>query len=291
MSTLAAAIAPAPSSATAETPGAYFAAIPISEMFIDEGYQREINDRRVKKMARGWNIRMVGVIEISDRGPDSTPRYAVIDGHHRYAAAGLHDPDTVLAVKVHTGLTRAQEAQLFHDLDATRRSLSGWDKWKARFTGEDPVVVDIERIVTESGFRISNAPLDGNLRCIRTCETIYKLGGAKLLHETLDLIAEVWGTCTEAVDGPLVHGLAVTLYTHGSDIDIERLAEILLDVEPRKLKALAVAVGERDGSTLSLSKRVAQVIRTTYNSAKGTTKLDDHRPTRQPRLVAVGSAS
>jgi hypothetical protein len=58
------------------------------------------------------------VIEVSDRGSDEQPRYAIVDGQHRYAAAKLRDPNAVLVANIHTGLTARDEAHLFYEIDA-----------------------------------------------------------------------------------------------------------------------------------------------------------------------------
>src|SRR5690606_29717011 len=133
---------------------------------------------RVKRIAAAWDRRPVGVIDVSDRGPGHRDgRYAVINGQHRWAAAGLRDPHAVMVANVHTGLTPADEAHLFHEIDVKTRRLTTWDRWKSRRAAADPIVTAIEEAAAEAGFTVDQAPADGNLRCVSTCEKVHRMGG------------------------------------------------------------------------------------------------------------------
>lgn len=112
----------------------YVTTLSVEDIFADYTYQRELDAPRVKRMAAEWNRRLVGIVEVSDRGTFATPRYAVVDGQHRWAAARLLDPAPMLVVNVHEGLTVDEEAQLFDGLNRNRKQTNTWDHWKARFT-------------------------------------------------------------------------------------------------------------------------------------------------------------
>lgn len=79
------------SSAAAATssPGPYIGALSVHDLFVDRSYQRPLDLPRARRLAETWEPPLIGVIEASDRGPDHQPRYAIIDGQHRYAAAKL----------------------------------------------------------------------------------------------------------------------------------------------------------------------------------------------------------
>lgn len=101
---------------------AYVTAMSASDLFTDHAYQRPLDARRAKQMAASWDRRLAGIIEVSERLEGQTPRYAVIDGQHRVAAAELLSEPPVLVVNVHTGLTIADEAALFDRLNRQRRT-------------------------------------------------------------------------------------------------------------------------------------------------------------------------
>jgi hypothetical protein len=71
---------------------------------------------------------MLGILDVSDRGPGVVPRYAIVNGQHRWSAAGKVGVQFV-ACNVHEGLTVADEARLMFELDRRRRS------WPASSSG------------------------------------------------------------------------------------------------------------------------------------------------------------
>lgn len=262
-------------------PDIYIDAIAIEDLFVDHSYQRELDLPRARRLAEHWERPLVGVIEVSDRGIDHQPRYAVIDGQHRYAAAKLRDPKGMLVANVHTGLCTQDEARLFYEIDAKRTRLTGWDRWNARRGAGDPLVLAVESTVEDAGLRIDPAPTNGNIRCVAACEKIVKLGGQKLLRDAIELIKEVWGIQIEAFDAPLLHGTAYVLYHFGSDLNVERLGDAMVDVSPRQFKATAVALRAAERGTMP--KLAALVILNAYNRTKGPKLQAPKDFTKSPR--------
>jgi len=248
-------------------PKPYVSAVPVTEMFVDHSYQRPLDPPRMRRMAETWEVPLVGIVEVSDRGPAHTPRYAVIDGQHRYAAAGLRDPNAILVANVHTGLSVRDEARLFWYFDSKRTRLTGWDRWHARRGAGDPVVLAVEDVIEAAGLRVDPAPANGNIRCVATCEKVVALGGGDLLAAALNLITEVWGVRVDAFDAPIVHGAALVLWHFGFELDLQRLADALLDVAPRQLKAQTIALREFEQGTTP--KLAAMVLTSIYNRSKG----------------------
>ena len=78
-----------------------------------------------------------------------------------------------------------------------------------------------------------------------------------------------------AFDAPIVHGVGLILHRLREPIDLERLAESLLDVMPRQLKTQAVAL--RDITTGSQSVLVAIAIMAIYNRKPGRKILVSNR--------------
>lgn len=237
--------------------GAYIDALPVADLFVDDSYQREVDVVRVRKFAQAWDRRLAGVIEVSDRGTDHSPRYAVIDGQHRWAAAKLRDESDVVVASIHEGLSVADEASLFDRINRERRRPSTWDHWRARTSAADETVLAIARIASELGLRVDSAPRDGNVRCTATLEKLAELGGMELVKETLKLIVDVWDNRLDAFDAPVVHGLGLVLHHLRNDLDQERLVDSLLGVLPRQLKAQASALRETTSGTAARLMAVA----------------------------------
>ena len=253
----------------------YITAIAAADMFIDPAYQRDPDKPRVRKIAAGWDARLVGVLEVSDRGEHVSPRYAAIDGGHRLAAAQSLDIAPALVANVHTGLTRQAEAVLFDQLNRQRRRLTTWDHWRARLAAGDETVAEIGATVDRLGLAVNDAPRPANVRCTATLEKLHALGGTVLINDTLGLIRDVWGYELAGFDAPIVGGLGLVLHYLRDPLDLERLHLALLDVMPRQVKTQALAL--RDITTGSHSKLVAMAVMTLYNRRAGRKILVSNR--------------
>lgn len=245
----------------------YVTALAVSEIFADPTYQRDVDPKRVKKMSETWDRRLAGILEVSDRGDAAAPRYAVIDGQHRWAAAALLECPPNLVANVHAALTVADEAALFDKLNRQRKQTGPWDHWKARRAAADPVVAEIEAIVQKHGLMVNMSPCDGSIACVTAMEKVVQLGGIPLLDNTLELICGVWDNRRDAFDTQIVRGIALVLYHLNSQLDGPRLFDALLDVMPRQLKAQATAVREITPGTTAVLTAIA--IMGLYNKRPG----------------------
>lgn len=253
----------------------YVTAVTVDEIFADETYQRPIDPGRAKTMAKTWDRRLAGILELSDRGIRAKRRFAVIDGQHRWAAAQQLDPPPTLVANVHSGLSIADEAQLFDKLNRARKSTNSWDHWRARRAADDPDVLAIEGVANKHELTVSLSPADGCIACISAMEKVVKIGGIRLLDETLGLISEVWGARRDALDAPIVQGLGLVLHHLAEPIDLDRLGECLIEVLPRQLKAQAVML--RDITTGALPVLTAIAIMSLYNKKPGRRILVSNR--------------
>ena len=92
-------------SAAVAARGTYIDAVSVDELFVDDSYQRTLGAARCLQLAAGWDRRLGGMIEVSDRGEGQGPRYAIVDGQHRWAAAQSLDPAPMMIATIHEGLT------------------------------------------------------------------------------------------------------------------------------------------------------------------------------------------
>jgi len=210
-------------------------------MFVDEAYQRPLDKPRAQRMADAWDRRLLGVVDVSDRGLHAVPRYAVVDGQHRMAAARLTGVQ-VLAANVHEGLSVPEEAATFDRLNRQRKATTAWDHWRARRLAGDEQVLAIEEVCARYGLKVMMSPNDNVIACIAAVEQIVKLGGISLLSETISILREVWGSQREAYDAPIMRGVSCILHYLAEPIDLCRLADALMDTSPRQLRAHATAL-------------------------------------------------
>lgn len=244
----------------------YITTLGADEIFADHTYQRPLDEARARKIAAAWDRRLTGILEVSDRGENHCPRYAVVDGQHRWAAARhLPDPPPLIA-NVHENLCVADEAKLFDQLNRERKSVGAFDHYKARLAANDWDIVRIQRIIDKYGLKVDPAPRESHIRCIATLEKIVAEDDA-LLDETLELIIGVWGRRCDGFDAAIIHGLALLLHHHRGELDHERLADTLIDVMPRHIVTQAQALREIQPGTLPV--QAARAVLNLYHRRPG----------------------
>ena len=270
--------APSPRPAAAATaPGTVW--LPAAELFVDGAYQRDLDMRRVLRMVRDYDPRLLGVLEVSDRGAGAAPRYAVVDGAHRWELARHVDPageQARLLCHVHRGLTPGQEAALFYTIDSSRRRLTGWDRWKARHASGEQTVVDIVDTVQACGLRLAHATTAKTVSSSLACEQIVALGGLPLLTRTLRVLLAAYGE-REHFDYDLLGGVSLVLH-HYPDVDDAWMVRALAATLPGQLKARGRAM--RLVASGSLIRLVAAVV---------VQQCNDHRAGRRalPSFLAT----
>jgi hypothetical protein len=267
-----------------DRPMPYIAAIPARDMLVhrvaDGGYQRELDHAWVRRTVREWDPTMLGVIDVSDRGEQSRPRFAVIDGQHRRAVAIEADPrgeDVPLVCNVHRGLTLAEEALLFHEIDATRRRLTSWDRWNARRAAGDRVVLEVEEVARGFDLRCAPGQNDGYVGAVGALEHLHSIGGAALVARTLRALHAAYGRAYNGYLAPLVSGVGLLLHYY-PDINPERLDAALTKTTPQQLRAQAVT--RREYESGALYRLVAQTLIDRINASRGPKlpALRDHVP-------------
>lgn len=258
---------PPPPITTAGRPEPYVTALPARVLFVDGTYQRDLDERRVARMVAEFDPTLLGVLEVSDRGDDT---YAILEGQHRWAAATeARGVDHHLVCQVHRGLTVTDEARVFYEIDRRRKTLSGWDRWKARRGSGEALVLEIEGVVAAQGLRIDMAPKAGNVRATVALEKVMTLGGRPLLISTLAVLHAAYGDTVDGYDGTLIQGLCLVLhhYRAGDEIDTDRLVRALQGIPPRQVKVRAAAM--REVFPGELPKLCGAVVIRAYNEQPG----------------------
>lgn len=251
----------------APRPDPYVTAIECRHLIVDHTYQRDLDQRRVTKMVAEFDLTLLGVIEVSDRGNGT---YAVLEGQHRMAAVqAAKGPAHHLVCQVHRGLTLADEARVFYEIDRRRKTLNGWDRWKARRGAGDPKVHEIETILTTFRLRVEMSDVDGAVRSTAALEKVMTLGGRPLLTSTLSVLIAAYRLKQDAYDGHIIQGVADVMryYRPDDELTIDRLVTALQTIAPRQLKSRAAAL--RDGFAGTMPRLIGSVIITAYNQQPG----------------------
>lgn len=246
-------------------PKPFVTALPVSALFADLAYQRQLDDLRVQRMIDDFDQTLIGVLEVSDRGNGT---YAILDGQHRWAACSEVDAAMHVVCQVHRGLTVAAEARVFYEIDVRRKALSGWDRWKARRGAGDPVVLAIEQIVEKADLKVDPASKDGNVSATGAIEKVYTIAGSSALTSTLNILRAGFGAVRDAFDGNMIQAVAMLLTTYGTDeLDVPRLIEQMQTIPPRQVKSKAQAL--KEAHRAEMPRLYAAVLIDRYNAGRG----------------------
>lgn len=248
------------------------------ELVVDPVIQRNLVDTEVNDIVRKFNPAALGVLTVSLR--DNGVR-SVVDGQQRRAALiRLHSEgayDSKVQVMVHEGLSLAEEAQLFLDLNA-RRTVDAIRRFKTRLIAEDPQALDIERMLKELKILLGSQ----GVQAIETLDRIYSQpNGPDRLWWVLSTIKEVYDTSGRGgcYDGRVVMAFSMVHAAFIDILDYERLLDALSKVGNRISKLHGAGATKKEFNRGNLSYNMAEVIRLWYNDTRRrTTKLPAKLP-------------
>lgn len=232
--------------------------VPTSRLKVDSAYQRPLNEQRVKRMAAGWNDDLAGVITVSARNGS----WYVADGQHRLAAAREASVPELMAV-VHEGLTPADEARLYIDINLGTVRPRAVDLFRARLELGQPDAVSTLEVAQELGMQLvyttrpsGNRP-PGAIGAVATVYTICADGGRDLLHDTLLTVQEAWPEDPAATDSVPLLGIASFIWTYQMHPRYRRetLADRLSDKPVRHFTQRARTLGEGNTSNTNVGNR------------------------------------
>lgn len=209
-----------------------FRVLPVSALFVDDRYQRELNEARVKKIAETFNPAQLGVLEVSTR---EDGMFAVFDGQHRLAAlqqVGWTDAPCL----VHQDLTADDEAKLFIRLQSDRKSVTPLERFRARLFSGDETAVVIDKVTRLAGFHIGGHDPYG-IKAVTAVEAVYRREGPDALLNGLAAIHNLWGGDERSTNGHLIQGMTQFLLRYSNRLGNEeqvRLAGVAPSVVLRK---------------------------------------------------------
>jgi len=200
--------------------------ISVGDLEVDPGIQRAHLDlRKIERMVANFNPAALGVITVSQRNRVTK---IVLDGMHRRQTVSLVTDNTgKLLCHVFKGLTRAEEAQMFLDLN-NGNPVSLLDKFAVRLVAEDPVALEIDKMTKAYGWTIGNSNKQGCIQCVGTVEKIYRTSVKEeaepnWLQMALMLATHAWGNDKDGVQAAILDGLASVVAVYGSDLDVQVL--------------------------------------------------------------------
>jgi len=239
-----------------------FERVVVDKIQIDFSYQRDFDEHRAKVMAAAFDESRIGVPVLAER-PDST--LWVIDGQHRTAAAKMAGRGSMsVFCEIHTGLSRAQEAELFLKLNGGRKAVRVFDKYKARMVAKEPIALEFTRIVESCGLRIGTTPGKATLCAIQAIEAVHARN--KNLAVVLDLVKRWSNSDVRAVDGDLLKDVSNFLVDYADEADPDELLTKLAKIDPAVV--MRKILGAHDAMRSKRRLAANSVLREIYNSRR-----------------------
>jgi len=254
--------------------------IPVSELEIDRAVQRSSFDRgKVERFKRNFNPAALGVITVSRRNKVTL---IIIDGMHRtQTVKELSTNEGKILCHVFTGLTKAEEAQMFLDLNAGTQP-TVMDKFRVSITAENERSIAIEKLCHAYGWSINPSRNKGNIQAVTTLERIYKLSEKieaepNLLQVVLLCITHAWGLDPDGSKAVIMEGIAALVAEHGSNLDLDVLQRKLQNYPggPTGLHTDAVALANMRRGRVTMA--VAERLTDEYNKGRKSKGLSPWR--------------
>lgn len=231
-------------------------------------YQRARQAPHVARIAAAWNPAAAGAITVSRRA-DGT--MVILDGSHRVGAAIEVGCKTLLAI-VYEGLTLAEEAAMFLELNNTRK-LGAIDRFRAAVLAGETAATEINDAITALGWKVSYSSDDGNLAAVAAIEGVYKAqgipghaGGKDFVYEVLDVITRAWGRDRDGMQGGLIQGISSVLGRYGDQIDVDGLVDRLAKTTPNRLLGQGKSLS--DALNVRVRGGVARAVVNLYNQRR-----------------------
>lgn len=249
--------------------------IPAGRLKVDQRVQRDgLKMNKVQEFENKFNPDALGVIYVSRRGSEEGEADFIIDGWHRDEVAKRKDPNYPLTCHVFRGLTVAEEALMFLDLNRST-PVSRLEKFKVSLEADDPTATLIDQITRSRGWTVSAVPANGNINAVAVLERIHDMSqkveaNPHLLDATLMVVTRAWGADREGTQSVILEGIASVIAHYGDQLNLTRLYEQLRERDggPRELHDNGKYMARsRKGRT---AMGVAELVVDTYNKgAKG----------------------
>ena len=195
-----------------------------SELMVDDGYQRAVNQQQVNAIVKQFNWFLVNPVKVVRR---SDGKHYIFDGQHTVKAIVKYtgNPDIYIECMLYEDIPYEIENALFSYQTGISRGLTVKDKFKADLQRNCPYAVDIKNVTDSLGLSLVSG--GGHSKGVQIGEwiiNIYNESGKDGLYRLLHLCNE----CFEGrFVGKLVEGVNIVLTQYADTISEDKLKKCL----------------------------------------------------------------
>lgn len=227
-----------------------------------EKYQRDINDPRIRKIAKDFDERIANEPKVSYRDG----KYYVFDGQHTIAARKLLNGGKDLAVlcKVYFGMTAEEEALLFAKQTGESSPVTAGARIRAEIFGKDEIALAFLKANEDLGLQLDYDQERGlnRIGCIKTAFDAYRKLGEKRYKEAMSIIAAAWDGMPDSFRTENVIGITRFVHLYHDDYDQQWLLKQLRSVDPMQI----YREGQDSGTDFCGYKKYLHPVFRIYNS-------------------------
>ncbi len=168
--------------------------LPLSQLVIDEGYQRGLSNKSlmlIRRLVASWDWNCFKPLSVAPC--DAGGHYEIVDGQHVAIAAATHGSIELLPCLVLDAETRAKRSAAFVGINADRIPLTPFALYRGRLMSGDANAVAIDAALQASGcdllesLRYQDDYPAGTLACVSSLALIVRQHGQEILTQALQL--------------------------------------------------------------------------------------------------------
>lgn len=245
----------------------------VSDLHVDPTVQRNYDPRWARRIADNFDEDKLGVFRVSQR---ANGLVYILDGQHRFGALQLkswHKMGAAVQALVYTGLSLAEEAELFVAFNIETRKPNSIDGYRLKLVSGDADIVRIQEVLDKHGLKVEYGGSGNSVAAVAALNKIYADGGPALLDRTLNIVESAWGvTNRDGRDGNLLKGVAYVLQKSGRNLDTDSLID-KLGKSGRPGQILGTARTMKSATKRSLWMEIAHAIVAIYNKGRSSRKV------------------
>lgn len=246
------------------------AMVPISAIYVDHNYQRELKMKHVAKILGGFSWAKFGALVLAVQ---TDGRYSVVEGQHRLKAAELHPRvHEVPAVIVEMG-DMVGESQNFLAINRDRIAVTPIEQYWAGLTAGDEDCKVTARVLKAAGCDIVAEAGDSapNLtNAVGAVNRSIKRSGEEAVRRALLILRMAWPKDAKALRGVLISAVSRVVRINKS-VNDDELAAVLAKQSFAQMTAHAESFRKLSGG--SAEQALGRTICELFNRGKRTNIL------------------
>lgn len=243
--------------------------IPIRALNVDDLYQRQIKDMRIKNIVKHWNPDLVNPPKVSLRSDGSM---YIFDGQHTAVAYKIHEGDDAqILCKVYRGLTWQEEVELFLAQEGPdKRALTTNERLRAMYNSNDEQVRSMVKAAELAGVRVDfgKSQATNKVTAVSTLFKVYKRISREQYIDMLVVLRNAWDGNPEGFTRELLTGMAEFFKAYYGKFKLKDLEKSLSKVSPIQITREGKSIG-------TASSTYARIILRIYNNGRSTNRLPD----------------